>query len=290
MYRKLITLSLISTFALSACGGGSDDTGTTQPINNQPSNTQSNNQKQSNTNQSTSNTTSQNSSDTQNQITIHTFNKSTSQVTSVSKAGNDGDNYTNLIVDGKTIGKLPSSIITGAGDKIDMVLMKGKPDNVDGANSDYVLSYARFGAIIDKKEMKATTFYQGSPTDVADMPTNGEAVYIGTAAAMDTDKLKAAYTGFTTLFANFSDKKLSGTLHLEGQSIEDGLLITGTSPTKNIKIDANIKANTFMGKANDKGTVEGKFYGPQAQTIAGAFIEPDMKIQGVFGGNKQKKP
>ncbi|MBR2250876.1 MAG: transferrin-binding protein-like solute binding protein, partial [Neisseriaceae bacterium] len=35
------------------------------------------------------------------------------------------------------------------------------------------------------------------------------------------------------------------------------------------------------------GTAEGKFYGPKAQNLAGAFNDKSQNLQGVFGANKQ---
>ncbi|MBR6027393.1 MAG: transferrin-binding protein-like solute binding protein [Neisseriaceae bacterium] len=282
MKIKFIFLQILSLCVLTACGG-SDDGGSVQPVNNPSSNFQTNSQSTQNQNSKNQNTNTT-SSNSQNQVVIHTFDAATNKVTSTSKMGNDGDNYTKLIVDSKTVATLPDSIISGASDSIDMVLMKGAPDSVDGANSNYVLAYARFGAIVDKKEMKATMFYQGSPTPSADMPTDGKAVYWGTAAAIDTNEFKRAYTGFSQFTADFSAKKLNGLLSLAGQSLAGGNDIT----YEEVNIDAVINANTFNGKANGQGSVNGKFYGQQAQNLAGMFVEPNKKLHGVFGANKQK--
>ena len=135
-------------------------------------------------------------------------------------------------------------------------------------------------------------FYTGQPT--TDMPKTGTATYLGNAVAYDmvhyNDQITqlykengqmtfAPYTGRSEFQVDFTNKKLTGSLN--------NLNRDEMPAKKAVSIDATIKANTFQGTANKTGYAEGKFYGPKAQNLAGAFHDKSQNLHGVFGANKQ---
>ena len=144
----------------------------------------------------------------------------------------------------------------------------------------------------DEEEIKL--FYQGIPTPISDMPKTGTATYQGYAIARDFAQMeqglntapeyssqKGKYIGLSTFNVDFPNKTLKGTLNDWQDAYEQP-----TTTKQSVSIDAKIQANTFKGTANNV-TVEGKFYGPKAQNLAGAFNDKDQNLQGVFGANKQ---
>lgn len=101
---------------------------------------------------------------------------------------------------------------------------------------------------------------------------------------------------------DFSKKSLTGEL---SSNIQDSHKKTVTK-TKRYDIDANIYGNRFRGsataydKAEDSKTkhpftsdakngLEGGFYGPNAEELAGKFLTNDNKLFGVFGAKRESK-
>ena len=98
-------------------------------------------------------------------------------------------------------------------------------------------------------------------------------------AIQNKQEPNAFYYGQSTFNVDFANKKMTGTLN--------DWQFKGSVTAKNkVEISADIRANTFKGTANT-GTAEGKFYGPKAQNLAGAFNDKSQNLQGVFGANKQ---
>ena len=140
-------------------------------------------------------------------------------------------------------------------------------------NTKYGTAYARYGVLNDNlgANETLTLFYQGNPT--ATMPTSGTDVkYSGTAIAVlpEQGQILSANADFRV---NFVGKKLSGTI---------SNWYDKSYNLKNVTINATIDGNTFKGDNN-----QGKFYGPDAQNMAGSFADKTQKLQGVFGANKQ---
>ena len=104
-------------------------------------------------------------------------------------------------------------------------------------------------------------------------------------------------TGLTSEFSvDFSKKKLTGGLYYHLRKIN-------TNEKQNRKhklydIDANIYSNRFRGKvtptestSNDhpftsEGTLEGGFYGPNAEELGGKFLADDKRVFGVFSAKE----
>ncbi|MEX4084503.1 transferrin-binding protein-like solute binding protein [Haemophilus influenzae] len=107
-------------------------------------------------------------------------------------------------------------------------------------------------------------------------------------------------TGLTSEFSvDFSKKKLTGGLYYHLRKIN-------TNEKQNRKhklydIDANIYSNRFRGKvtptestSNDhpftsEGTLEGGFYGPNAEELGGKFLAGDNRVFGVFSAKEEEK-
>lgn len=141
-------------------------------------------------------------------------------------------------------------------------------------NGQYGTAYARYGVLsdTDPNNSTVTLFYQGIPTPVATMPTTGTNVqYTGTAIGLRADRA-LAITARADFNINFADKQINGTISNWHDSPD----------LKNVSINATIEGNTFKGANN-----QGKFYGPNAQNMAGSFADKTQKVQGVFGANKQ---
>ena len=209
--------------------------------------------------------------------------------------GNDGLNFKQIQINGKTF-TLPENSGNGtnfAGEHR-YYIQRDTTDTWDytiaptqGANG---VAYARYGWYRGENPAEVTFFYQGNATP--DMPTTGTNVtYKGYAMATDMaqnaqaiqnkQEPNAFYYGQSTFNVDFANKKMTGTLN-------DWKVKDGSNAAKNkVDIAADIKANTFKGTANSTGTAEGKFYGPKAQNLAGAFNDKSQNLQGVFGANKQ---
>ncbi|ANB91916.1 hypothetical protein MOVS_07995 [Moraxella ovis] len=100
--------------------------------------------------------------------------------------------------------------------------------------------------------------------------------------------------------ADFDNKKLTGTLRAETRS----LLNEEPKTEDRYRIEANIKGNRFLGsaivlneikektftlfKTDATNRLEGGFYGPQAQELAGKFLTDDESVFGVFAAKRDK--
>lgn len=92
------------------------------------------------------------------------------------------------------------------------------------------------------------------------------------------------FTGNADFKVNFTEKKLTGTLGVGGWS-SDFYNPKNIRPTE-VKIAVDIQGNSFNVTLNNVRT-EGKFYGQNADNLAGSFNDQKQKLQGVFGGKKQ---
>lgn len=128
---------------------------------------------------------------------------------------------------------------------------------------------------------KGAAFYLGNPTK--DMPISGSATYLGGTMLFENKEFLAPLKeGKTKLIADFSNKKLDGSL-----------VFSDISP---INISANIDQNNFTGRASSNslspGHVEGKFYGKNAASISGIVKSDDLQGNkgwiAIFSGADKK--
>lgn len=301
MKNKLIALTVASIFALTACGGGSDDSGTNQPTT-QPD--QQSAPQSDQTPDTTPDTTPEEKPLTmKRQITrwkteylygnVHEYGNDDP---SYENSNGDGNNYKQLVIDGLTI-DLPqadekSMAIKNSNGRLRVVIAPTVGESGT--------AYARYGiAYVDKNskigglpspfdtaaEGSVVAFYQGQPTEIKNMPTTGAFRYEGHALGIDSaNTLIDGHNielGKSSFDVDFAKKELTG--HLYDWQEND---YAGAQNHEAVVINAKIQANTFQGTANETGYAEGKFYGDKAENLAGAFDDKTQNLKGVFGGNQ----
>ena len=291
--------------------GQNQQGGNQQGQNQQGQNQQGGNQQGGN--QQGQNTATETPYDMEQQIAVYQYNSEMAgKVQSVTttpqryeSSNGDGKDFLKVVVDGKTFELDKYSFDLFDQDKnkiIASIIGKGRatttaePTDMRQLEQPYaVYGYIRYGDTAGTNEIKG--FYQGIPTEINDMPTTGIVTYNGEATILDnnvscdgcsrlalTNISGKTLTSRATFSADFANKKLTGTINENFSKMG----FSTSNQYKPINIDATIKANTFKGTANTTGTVEGKFYGPKAQNIAGAFNDKSQNLQGVFGATKQE--
>lgn len=249
--RKLVYFALISSFALSACGGGSDDDGTSAPSTQPVSNGSSNATPVSNSNDENMETGSAAQYIIQGGAGYDFTQKSGTgyDFSQKSFTPNDGKDFTNLIIDGK---------------KIDLI-------NGNSRGFTHLESYSIFG-VLHLDDGRNVIFHQGIPTETNDMPQDNNVKYKGGAMA---SFLNGAREGSSDFVVNFGEKKLTGDIQWHND-IGD----------KQTHIEATINGNTFSGTSGSVKSM-GKFYGPKAANLAGTFYDSSAVEKqpraGVFG-------
>ncbi|AZQ88102.1 transferrin binding protein-like solute binding family protein [Moraxella catarrhalis] len=116
------------------------------------------------------------------------------------------------------------------------------------------------------------------------------------------DNYSGEYGHSSEFTVDFSKKSLKGEL---SSNLQDSHKKTVTK-TKRYDIDANIHGNRFRGSAiasdkddaskakhpftsDAKDRLEGGFYGPKGEELAGKFLTDDNKLFGVFGAKRESK-
>jgi len=132
----------------------------------------------------------------------------------------------------------------------------------------------------------ATAFYFGSATYDYQMPTTGEAVFLGTMRGYSVTEAHSDrwLFGDALLNVNFGTRRVSG-------SFRDNLEPVDQFPE--ITVDARIVSHTFIdGKVSDEtgaaGDLHGRFFGPDADEVSGAFrmIGDGNTTIGAFAAKK----
>ena len=308
MNKLLLALSTASLLALTACGGGGGDDAPVQPI--QPTNPTAGNGGSTTGGSTTGGSTTGGSttggsttggsttggstttaskayepaqysrwttpSQAEGNAAISAGKRPSATFKSASNTASrdTAQKFNTLSVNGKEIEIYPTSGVTLNVSKIYSTDSGGVQLVVGGNSGKNGTAYARYGFVNDKNNRIATVFYQGVPT--ANMPKAGSATYKGHAVAMLPATMDYA-TGDASFNVNFANKKLTGTLS-NWQDMENNPNTT----LKNVAISSTISGNTFKGSNN-----QGKFYGTNAQNLAGSFADKTQKIQGAFGANKQ---
>lgn len=159
---------------------------------------------------------------------------------------------------------------------------------ISGALLNGQLSSAWNWASNQSKDYNREIFYFGDETPTANIPTSGVVTYKGNATRYDNLSSGAAAlqnVGTSTLTADFNNKKISGELAMNGLR-------------RNISLkETDIKGNSFTGKAvagenslftTRQGEYEGKFFGPNADEVAGkaTFAEEVKDLNTSFSAEK----
>ena len=311
MKTKLLALLMISSLALTACAFDDDDNTPKSQHSLKENDKKDENKKDENKkdeNKKDENKKDENKQDDPKPDTPFTMKQQRTQwkitlkgedVTAISttptypNVSGDGDNYKKLVIDGMTI-DLPDTL--NKKDEQQSRRVEVEKDGVYYAPiapniNERGTAYARYGLVYSGKSSTLSAFYQGKPTEINNMPTTGSATYKGYAIAVDTAELNknkqgqsdyGEKYGLSEFRVDFANKQLTGTLSNWQNSSE-----TQPKAVQIVVEKGNIKGNTFKGTANKTGSAEGKFYGPKAQNLAGAFNDKSQNLQGVFGANKQ---
>lgn len=116
------------------------------------------------------------------------------------------------------------------------------------------------------------------------------------------DNYSGEYGHSSEFTVNFKEKKLTGELSSNLQDRHKG----DVTKTKRYDIKADIHGNRFRGSAiasdkddaskakhpftsDAKDRLEGGFYGPKGEELAGKFLTDDNKLFGVFGAKRESK-
>lgn len=125
------------------------------------------------------------------------------------------------------------------------------------------LRYSRFGTYSDKNTGLDYSFYVGHPTPTADMPKNGTLSYSGLATMSvnngDTQK------GDSSFRVDFDRKTIEGSVRVSGPDVV---------------LRGNLNGNTFSG-VHEGATMEGAFYGPQADELGGLYYGTRARYLGL---------
>lgn len=219
------------------------------------------------------------------------------------------------------------SIIDDDGKRVVLDLNSKKEQSIH--NSTYLVEaccdnfqFLRLGDVTHQRKKSSDTasslqkslFVQGVLTPPADVPTSGQAHYVGKwqmktliYSTLDTHKssgITHEIKGDAAYDINFGDKKLKGSLLSDGGVTAQGNADPRHTPWVNI--DADIKGNQFTGTAKmpgyknteiayqpilidfSKSKVVGGLFGPDAAELGGHIVSDDGKSGVVFGGKKQK--
>ncbi|MBO4575493.1 MAG: transferrin-binding protein-like solute binding protein [Neisseriaceae bacterium] len=217
-------------------------------------------------------------------------------------------------------GKATGKKYTQSDDK-DILIVDGKKlrltagftDGADLALHDHMVyhnstAYARYGLSAINPEYDGSIdektdlifYYQGEATPVNAMPKTGSITYTSAyqrteykngnnplaflnGGAVMLDKDNKQIFGDVVLKADFDNKKLTGTAgYWWGQS-----KVYAQEKYEHIPINADIKGNKFSGTKNNV-TTEGKFFGPNADSVGGTFHDKNQNLRGSFAATKDK--
>ncbi|MCB1883793.1 MAG: transferrin-binding protein-like solute binding protein [Geminicoccaceae bacterium] len=138
------------------------------------------------------------------------------------------------------------------------------------------------------------TYYGGLRTDSAAMPTTGTAAYAGAVDAIEYDAASRLVvndlTGAASLAADFGNNKLSGSMSL----VQENGDAWGTLKLGTVAITGNgFKGGITSNRGHKTGSVDGHFFGPNADEIGGQFGigagssgTATTEIRGAFGAKK----
>lgn len=179
-------------------------------------------------------------------------------------------------------------------DNIDMLVVAGttfaisKVTEAIGGLTGVALSTVLKSAWNATEDPTRDIFYFGYETPEANIPQKGIVTYEGKASRYDNFTSRVRNMGDARLVANFDNKTIKGELDI-------------TYPARNISLhEAPIVGNSFNGKAvaegnfpffiSREGQYEGKFFGPNAEEVAGkaTFDEYVKDLNTSFSAERTK--
>ena len=168
------------------------------------------------------------------------------------------------------------------------MLLLDKIKGAVGGLSGLGLSKALSSVYNVTKDPVRDIFYFGYETPESNIPKQGIVTYRGNASRYDNLTASVKNVGDAELIANFNKKTIKGELDI-------------TYPRRNIALhETSIVGNGFNGKAvaegnfpaliSREGKYEGKFYGPNAEEVAGkaVFAEGEKDLNTSFSAEKTK--
>ena len=144
-----------------------------------------------------------------------------------------------------------------------------------------------FGTPIDVDD--AGSFYLGRRSSGGDVPRSGFATYLGSAiaGAFEGDSMEAVLTGTFRAEADFADDTIAAEMNLRDVAADR---TWGTIQTDEMRISGSrFNGDAFAIERDLDGDLEGAFYGPDADEVAGSFRLEDRRdgtVLGAFGGDR----
>ncbi|WP_416191212.1 Slam-dependent surface lipoprotein [Neisseria sp. CCUG12390] len=192
-----------------------------------------------------------------------------------------GNSLDSIVIDGRTIALTDSGNVGSLFTKVTQNNGQSLTYISSIASGSY-FSYMRFGSTsmndAANSEFKAYNYVLGDVTPLSAMPTNGTATYSGLSLLDNVGNGWAGLEGTSKFNVDFGKKTINGTIN---------------HGPYNLGLGGTISGNSFNG-TKDGLSMQGHFYGPQAQELGGIFkgsvIEDGGSINtftGVFGAKKQ---
>ncbi|MDO1516962.1 MULTISPECIES: transferrin-binding protein-like solute binding protein [unclassified Neisseria] len=144
----------------------------------------------------------------------------------------------------------------------------------------------------DARQGRKKESFNGSAPGIGN---NYGATSFDEADTINTDKSLGEVGHSSELEVDFAKKSLTGKLY------KNHRVIAGQTQKRTLRynVEASIKGNRFQGRvlANDKkdtyfgkdGSLEGGFFGPAAEELAGKFLADDNSLFGVLAGKRSKE-
>lgn len=133
------------------------------------------------------------------------------------------------------------------------------------------MSYAKYGYYEDDTTDQEYYFYQGQKTDASKIPTTGTATYTGRSVYDCDDCNDKIITGTSAFNVDFGNKTLTGKVENEKATVN---------------LNATIVGNSFAGTSSDGTATSGAFFGANADELAGTYVNTAREFGGSFGAKK----
>lgn len=199
----------------------------------------------------------------------------------------------NYSFNGAIMMKNKDDITAGAVDKVSILLLNEGVEYVAsnaGLANWQVYALKRMAETgwnaLKSSEIERDVFYDGLETPISAMPMIGKATYKGNITRLDNNSANVVNIGKSELIADFGNKTIQGTLTTDNRWWKLNF-------PRNISLEpTRIVGNSFNGTAiaqahlvvpiSRTGKYEGKFYGPNAEEVAGRAL---FEGQAFWGGS-----